>query len=153
MKATKALACLVLGLAVVLGITFSLATAQASQEGQVKTDQNRGAVQLIPSLEGTDLFRSYCASCHGADAKGAGPVTAALNTKVPDLTMISKSNGGGFPAKRIERVISGGETVIAHGSREMPIWGPIFHQVERDRDYGNVRLRNVTKYIESIQQK
>ncbi len=153
MKPIKPVAFLVAVLTVVLGITFFLTMAGASQESQVKSNEDHGAVHLIPSLEGIDLFRSYCASCHGADAKGAGPVTAALNTKVPDLTMISKSNGGVFPAKRIESVISGGETVIAHGSREMPIWGPIFHQVERDRDYGNIRLHNVTKYIESIQQK
>ncbi len=150
MKAAKALACLA---GVLLGITFFLAAVRAAQEGEVKSAQTRTAEPLITSLEGVDLFRFYCASCHGVDGKGAGPVAPALNTKVPDLTMISKMNGGLFPAKRIERIIAGDDLVIAHGSREMPIWGPIFHQVERDRDYGNVRLHNVTKYIESIQQK
>jgi hypothetical protein len=33
----------------------------------------------------------------------------------------------------------------------MPVWGPIFHQVEEDRDYGAVRLHNLTEYIRSIQ--
>ena len=152
MKPIKIFALLVAGLAVVIGITLFLAVAGESQETQVKSQEDHGAVHLIPSLEGADLFRSYCASCHGADAKGGGPVPAALSAKVPDLTAISKRNGGTFPIKRIERVISGDETMTAHGSREMPIWGPIFHQVERDRDFGHVRLRNVTKYIESIQQ-
>ncbi len=153
MKPIKIFGLLAVGLAVVIGITLFLAMAGESQETRVKSQEDQGAVRLIPSLEGADLFRSYCASCHGADAQGAGPVAAALSTKVPDLTAISKRNGGVFPSKRIELVISGDEAIIAHGSREMPVWGPIFHQVERDRDFGNVRLRNVTKYIESIQQK
>lgn len=151
MKRIKTFAVLAVGLAFVLG-SFLLKVG-ASQEGQVKSDGEHGAVHLLPSLEGPDIFRSYCASCHGADAKGGGPAAAALKTRVPDLTAISKRNGGAFPAKRVERVIAGDDTISAHGSREMPTWGPIFHQIERDRDYGNIRLRNVTKYIESIQQK
>ncbi len=153
MKPIKMFTFLAAALAVVIGITLFLAVAGKSQETQVKSQEDQGAVRLIPSLEGADLFHSYCASCHGADAKGSGPAAAALSAKVPDLTAISKHNGGVFPAKRIERVISGDEAIIAHGSREMPIWGPIFHQVEQDRDFGNVRLHDVTKYIESIQQK
>lgn len=152
MKPIKAFAFLFAGLAFVFGISI-FRTAGVSQESQVKSDEEHGAVHLIPSLEGPDLFHSYCAACHGADAKGGGPAAAALKTRVPDLTTISKNHGGTFPAKRIERVISGDEIITAHGSRDMPIWGSIFHQVERDRDFGNVRLHNVTKYIESIQQK
>ena len=42
---------------------------------------------------------------------------------------------------------------LAHGDREMRIWGPIFHEVESDQDWGEVRLDAITKYMESIQQK
>jgi len=45
------------------------------------------------------------------------------------------------------------EVLSAHGSKDMPIWGPVFHQIEFDRDLGNVRLENVTRYLESIQRK
>jgi hypothetical protein len=45
----------------------------------------------------------------------------------------------------------GEEVIASHGSREMLIWGPIFHQVESDVDRGNVRLENLLKYLESIQ--
>ena len=45
----------------------------------------------------------------------------------------------------------GEEVSASHGSREMPIWGPIFHQIESDVDRGNVRLENLVKYLESIQ--
>jgi mono/diheme cytochrome c family protein len=108
---------------------------------------------LISSLEGPDLFHAYCSPCHGTDGTGNGPVAPALNTKVPDLTTLAKRHGGVFPSEHVRKVISGDDAVLAHGSREMPIWGEIFHQVERDRDYGHVRLTNVTKYVESIQVK
>jgi len=42
--------------------------------------------------------------------------------------------------------------IPAHGSKTMPIWGPIFHEIEYDRDLGEVRLENVTRYLKSIQQ-
>jgi mono/diheme cytochrome c family protein len=48
-------------------------------------------------------------------------------------------------------MIMGDKVVAAHGSREMPIWGPIFHQVEADMDWGNVRLSSLVEYLKSIQ--
>jgi mono/diheme cytochrome c family protein len=110
-------------------------------------------VMLIQSLKGADLFRSYCASCHGREGKGDGPVAPALNAKVPDLTTIAQRHGGVFPEKWVTDLIEGPKSVLAHGSREMPIWGPIFHQIENDHDYGQVRLKNVSDYLRSIQQK
>jgi hypothetical protein len=35
----------------------------------------------------------------------------------------------------------------------MPNGGPIFHQLESDQDWGEVRLEAITKYLDSIQQK
>jgi hypothetical protein len=149
----KAARTMVLSLVVMLGIAIFLTAAQPLQEREPKSEKDNKAVHLIPSLEGSDLFHSYCASCHGTDGKGDGPAAKALVTKPADLTTIAKRNGGTFPAKRIEHTIAGDEVITAHGSPEMPIWGPIFHQIEQDRDLGNIRLRNLAKYIESIQQK
>jgi mono/diheme cytochrome c family protein len=106
---------------------------------------------LIRSLKGPDLFRAYCASCHGVDAKGNGPAAAALKVKVPDLTLLARRNGGTFPATLVRNMILGDNTIVAHGSREMPVWGPIFHQVEEDVDRGNVRIANLVQYLASIQ--
>jgi mono/diheme cytochrome c family protein len=135
---------------VLLGVFLS---AAGIQEEPPKSKQNKPPQPLIASLKGPDLFRAYCATCHGEDGRGNGPVAPALSTKPSDLTTISRRNGGVFPSEHIRTVISGDELVLAHGSRAMPIWGPIFHQVEWDRDYGDIRLQNVTKYLESIQQK
>lgn len=106
---------------------------------------------LIRSVEGPNLFRAYCASCHGADAKGNGPAAPALKAKTPDLTLLAKRNGGRFPEARVRKIIMGDEVVTVHGSREMPVWGPIFHQIEWDVDRGNVRLENLIEYLQSIQ--
>lgn len=144
---SRLVGCLVLAS---LGVLLS---AAGLQEGQPKAEQNKKTERLIPSLKGTDLFRAYCAPCHGEDGKGNGPVAPALNAKPADLTSIAERNGGVFPVKRVRSLIAGDDLVMAHGSREMPIWGPIFHQVEWDQDYGEIRLQNITKYLESIQRK
>lgn len=110
--------------------------------------------RLIQSLNGQALFQAYCASCHGKDGKGSGPAAPALKAKPADLTVIGKNSGGKFPSERIQKIISGDEQVkSAHGSREMPIWGPIFSQIAWDQDLGRVRVFNVAKYIESLQGK
>jgi len=108
---------------------------------------------LIYSVKGADLFSTYCAVCHGSNGKGDGSMASSLKAKVPDLTLLAKKNKGQFPSPRVRRMIAGDDTVKSHGTREMPIWGPIFHQIENDQDLGNVRLENLVKYMESIQQK
>jgi len=140
------IACGVLALAVIC-TTYgkSRAIAQEKQEPEPQFQQ------LIRSVDGPDLFRAYCASCHGKDGKGNGPVAATLRATVPDLTIITVSNDGNFPVARIKRIIMGEGMIASHGSREMPVWGPIFHQVEEDVDRGNVRVENLVTYLESIQ--
>jgi mono/diheme cytochrome c family protein len=133
-----------------LGVLLS---SVRSQETQPKPQENKNRERLILSVKGPDLFRAYCASCHGADGKGNGPVAPALNSKPADLTTIAERNGGIFPVQRMRTIIAGDEIILAHGSREMPIWGPIFHQVEWDQDLGEVRLQGLIKYLQSIQQK
>ncbi len=78
---------------------------------------------------GKSEFRSSCASCHGADAKGNGPISDQLKISPPDLTMLAKNNNGVFPANAIYEILDGRKTVAAHGPREMPIWGERFNPI------------------------
>jgi mono/diheme cytochrome c family protein len=143
---------MLLGFALTSFVLASLgATPQTAPKTQQKTKDQ--LEQLIYSLKGPDLFRAHCAACHGSGAKGDGPLASALKTKVPDLTALAKNNGGQFPSARVRKTITGDDVLASHGSREMPIWGPIFHQIESDQDFGNVRFQNLTKYLESIQEK
>jgi mono/diheme cytochrome c family protein len=110
--------------------------------------------QMALPIDGAKLFSDYCTACHGAKGSGNGPMTPALKTKVPDLTLIAKRNGGTFPTDQVQAVISGEKpTGLSHGTREMPVWGPIFSSDISDRDYGKLRVYNVTKYLESLQKK
>lgn len=137
-----------IGLALFFGIVCpAIQAARSSTQAQSDTQFQ----QLIHSVAGPDLFRAYCSSCHGSDAKGHGPAAAAMVTRVPDLTRLAKNNGGKFPDARVRKTIMGDDVIAAHGSREMPVWGPIFHQIEEDVDRGNVRLENLVQYLESIQ--
>jgi mono/diheme cytochrome c family protein len=131
-----------------------LASTRATRQTAPKPPEKTKAEleQLIYSVKGPELFRAHCAACHGSDAKGGGPMAPALKTKVPDLTVLAKKNGGQFPSARVRHGIMGDDVVLSHGSREMPIWGPIFHQIESDQDFGIVRLQNLLKYLESIQE-
>ncbi len=135
----------------VLGMLLLLPGAASSQ---TKPAPQKPYGNLIYSVRGPDLFHAHCAACHGIEGKGNGPAASSLKTKPADLTVLAKNNGGKFPVERVKRFISGDDpTLTSHGSREMPVWGPIFHQIEDDQDLGNVRLQNLIKYLESIQQK
>lgn len=121
--------------------------------GQNLLRERPETTRIIPSIEGSDLYKTYCATCHGVDGKGGGPMAQALKARVPDLTRIARRNHGRFPLERVERIISGEEDIMpAHGSREMPLWGPIFSQIVWDQDLGRVRIHNVAKYVEGMQQ-
>ncbi len=119
-----------------------------------RADLNPNTTRLIESMEGPALFKAYCATCHGTGGKGIGPMTQWLKIKTPDLTRISLRGGGTFPRDRVQRIISGEENITAgHGTREMPVWGPVFSQVSRDQDLGRMRVYNLAKFIEKIQEK
>ncbi len=115
--------------------------------------QNKTESPTVVTVDGGEIFRDHCAVCHGRDGRGRGPATIALKDTVPDLTLIARRNGGVFPASRVKAFVDGTQETAAHGSREMPVWGPIFHNFEWDQDLGEVRLQNVTDYVRSIQQK
>jgi mono/diheme cytochrome c family protein len=72
---------------------------------------------------GPVLFKQYCASCHGSEGRGDGPVAKSLRVEVPDLTRLALRQGGFFDRERVERIIDGRFVIGAHGNRSMPIWG------------------------------
>ena len=108
---------------------------------------------VIQSMYGRDLYGFYCASCHGRDARGSGPVAPALRADPPDLTRLALRNGGVFPRLRVEAIVDGraDPPLAAHGSREMPVWGPIFSGLDGDQAANRARIQNIVTYLETLQ--
>ena len=71
-------------------------------------------------------YEGSCAVCHGSTGRGGGPMASQLKTRMPDLTLMAKSNGGVFPFDRVYQIIDGRQMLESHGTRDMPIWGRTF---------------------------
>ena len=100
-------------------------------------------------------YLALCASCHGPEAMGDGPVAAALDPRPPDLTQIASRRDGVFPVPAITRMVDGRDPVVAHGTRAMPVWGEHFTKGTDSRDgfgYARGRIQLVVEYLKSIQQ-
>jgi mono/diheme cytochrome c family protein len=138
--------------AYVLAGTFLALALGVAQKRAPETPHDEK--QLSDSFRGPELFRAYCATCHGMDAKGGGPMAASLKVAPADLTRIAERNGGKFPFLQVQKIIAGEQQPPgAHGTREMPVWGPIFSEVSWDQDLGRVRIYSLALYLESIQVK
>jgi hypothetical protein len=110
---------------------------------------------VIHSMFGSDLYKFYCASCHGQNAKGGGPVAYTLKSEPPDLTRLALRNGGVFPRARVEAIIEGRSDppLAVHGTREMPVWGPIFSGLDASDAANRTRIGNLVDYLQSLQVK
>jgi mono/diheme cytochrome c family protein len=135
----KLIALLVLSLGV-LFCSYSHSSSEAGVAGQAAKK----------NAEGRKLFIQYCATCHGAEAKGDGPTARALKKAPADLTKVEKVDGK-FPSVRIQRIIAGDDMLESHGSRDMPVWGTVLRQ-KVGAGFARLEIYNLTNYIESIQQ-
>ena len=104
---------------------------------------------------GQRQFRVSCAGCHGADARGNGPIAPILTVPVPDLTLIAARRGGKFPADDIYRIIDGQADLSAHGPRHMPVWGYEFFGDDPDDEAAHrqaaEKIDRVISYLLSLQ--
>jgi len=138
---------LVWGLMLVVAVAMS--TAQES-----KPEVKHTTAPATSPASGEEMFKSYCASCHGKDGKGDGPAAAALKSAPADLTSLAKKNGGKYPADRVTSVLRGQASLASHGSQEMPVWGPVFWKMSQGHEaVVQQRVVNLTRYIESLQGK
>ena len=132
-------------------VAFALAvTAQDQPQKVIK----HVPVKSTSAASGPEMYKTYCAVCHGLDGKGNGPAAEALKVPPTDLTTLSQKNDGKFPALKVASSIRGDANIPAHGTKDMPVWGRLFwsmsggHQSEVQQ-----RVANLTSHIESLQAK
>jgi len=121
------------------------ATASAQQTAEA----------ILAGSDGASLFRTYCASCHGKEAKGDGPLADNLRVRPPDLTLLAKRNKGTFDAEKVHRVIDGRDAVKGHGGSDMPVWGDALRNSGQGYSEEQVKARigAIVEHLKSIQAK
>jgi len=141
---------------IVGAIAVGVATfAHAQQSGLARQNFDRGKYEYV----------AHCALCHGLSGNGDGPFVnlLKLGTVVPSLTELSKKNNGVFPFMRVYETIDGTQDVRAHGTQEMPVWGPRY-KIEVGEsfydDFGadpevfvRARILALTEYVYRLQAK
>lgn len=115
-----------------------------------------GISMQAPTVEdGAEFYRAACASCHGVDGRGDGPIAAALKAPPTDLTTLRHRHGGVFPRALVIAVITGERPIATHGTRDMPVWSQRFDPPAGATDvaaiYARRRIEILTTYIETIQ--
>ncbi len=141
------------GFAAILAVLALFAGAQQSQPTPKKEIKHVPITATSPA-SGSEMFQAYCAVCHGRDGKGGGPAAEALKTAPADLTTLAKGNNGSYPGLRVAAVIRGDAPMPAHGTKEMPVWGPLFWRLSQGHESEvQQRIANLNKYIESLQVK
>lgn len=108
----------------------------------------------VSPISGKEMFNSYCAVCHGIDAKGGGPAAAALKAAPADLTVLAHKNDGKYPAAHVDAAIRGESLMASHGSKDMPMWGPLFSSISQGHEaVVQQRVANLVDYIQTLQAK
>ena len=156
------------GRAVVLLLALLFSTGALTMAQQSQTTIKKGPIQKTSAPSGEDIFNTYCAVCHGKDAKGNGPAAGALKVPPADLTTLAQRHGGKFPTEYVTTVLQYGvEDIKAHGSKDMPVWGPLFGPsgslsksqalpLAEAREVSSavtLKIHNLSQYIESLQGK
>lgn len=109
-------------------------------------------VNRTTATNGQQMYTNYCAPCHGTDGRGHGPAAAALKSQPTDLTVLTRNNHGKYPDTHVVTILQFGTETTAHGSEQMPVWGPILGSMNRTNSQEKLlRISNLSHYLESIQ--
>ena len=136
---------LFLGILITLAGTFGSATF--AQDKVVK----KVTVQDSAAWKGDDLYKEFCAVCHGADGRGQGPAASALKEVPTDLTLIARRSGGKFSDIHMRQIIAGDADTPAHGSKDMPMWGDVFKSISANRTFAEMRVNALVDYLKKLQ--
>ena len=104
------------------------------------------------AAKGKVIYQRYCASCHGSEARGNGPLAPDLRVPPSNLTRLAEKNKGRFPFDLVARSIDGRQTTRGHGTPDMPVWGEIFPRTAGTESPSvNSAVGRIAHYLWSIQ--
>ncbi len=134
----------------VVAVALTLLLPASIVTSHPAVDETQFPPTYMPS--GEQMYKFYCAACHGADAKGNGPTARMLKTPPPDLTTLAKRHAGKFPDEYVRNVLEFGPGLRAHGSSDMPTWGPIFRYNDNQNErVVQERIKRLCDYLASLQ--
>ena len=112
-------------------------------------------VSAEQTYSGNGDYQVFCASCHGATAKGDGVIAKSLAKRPSDLTQLTARNNGEFPEEKVARTIDGRELESAHGNADMPAWGDVFAKSQESQgpEAAKARITALVQYLKTIQEK
>lgn len=148
----------VITLLLACSVLLAAQTNSGSQGPASEPQTSTKKIKQVPASytnpsSGKEMYVAYCASCHGEAGRGDGPAATALKTQPTNLTLLAAKNHGSFPSLHVVEIIRGDKRETAHGSKQMPIWGPVFlHMGHQNQGQEELRIHNLTMYLESIQQ-
>lgn len=134
----------------VVATSLCLAQEKTEQKPVVKSTP----IKQTSAASGKEMYVQYCAPCHGVAGKGDGPAATAMKAPPTDLTQLTKTHGGKYPANSVASVLKFGGGPGVHGSADMPVWGPLLQSLDKFHDtVVQQRISNIVSYIESLQAK
>jgi mono/diheme cytochrome c family protein len=134
--------------AMLIGVCVAM-QGQSGAAAQQKAPKKLPTTSMAES--GAQLYKDHCAACHGTEGKGDGPVAGFLKAPPADLRVLAQRNNGKYPADYVSATLRSGTDSGAHGTSDMPIWGPVFRS--RGKKVAELRIHNLTEFIESLQTK
>jgi mono/diheme cytochrome c family protein len=136
----------------VVATSLCLAQDNAGQKPVVKETP----IKQTNATSGKEMYNQYCAPCHGTDGKGNGPAASSMKVQPTDLTQLARKHDGKFPANSVASELRFGDGTAngAHGSAQMPVWGPLLQSLDKFHDtVAQQRIANIVSYIETLQVK
>jgi len=111
-------------------------------------------VQAQP-YSGSGDYQVYCASCHGAEARGDGMLAKSLKKRPADLTQLARHNNGVFPDEKVFKTVDGRQPGSAHSDADMPAWGEVFAKASESAspERTAARIDTLVKYLQTLQAK
>ena len=134
---------------------LSVAAAMLTFTATFAHGQDPSTPPMQQAYSGSELFKTYCAACHGTSAHGDGPLAANMKKPPPDLTQFAAKNGGVFPAALVAQIIDGRQPITGHGGPDMPVWGDAFKasRLGSSEESIKARIQALVEFLEHIQER